>query len=155
VTRPRDDSGKELDANFVVELKPTGFDVIFESRGGGVGGPRPVRNEEYGPALRVMLGRMTTAGLVLKNVELATDRAAKITPEDRRLSIGGYPYPISLAAVANPGISGLPSVELLPLLCRGRVRRVATVTNVFCSHLNGQKPPARGLPLRSKIYWLF
>lgn len=101
MTKPLDENGKELDANFVVEVNPFGFDIILESRGGGVRGPRPVRNGNYGPALTLLLERMANRSMVLSSVELASTQAAKIAQENRIFSIGGYPYPISLMTISS------------------------------------------------------
>ena len=71
--KPFDASGNELDANYAIEVTMSGFELVLESRGGGVGGPRPARNSNYGPALTLLLERMARQDMVLTKVQLASN----------------------------------------------------------------------------------
>jgi len=122
--KPIDATGKELDANYTVETTELGFDLILESRGGGVGGPRPVRNGSYGPALTLLLERMAARGMTLATVQLASTRSVKMSPEERVLDLKSYLFPIQLSGVAH-------AEEL-----RLAIGRSSAIT--------GQKPGAKG-----------
>jgi 5-methylcytosine-specific restriction endonuclease McrA len=96
-----DDDGNELDAKYAVETLPGGFYLVVESRGGSTGG-RPARNVHYSDALRAHITRMKAVGMVLVDVQIASQRVAKLPEADRQIEPDGYPLPLPLAKVTDP-----------------------------------------------------
>lgn len=75
--------GSPLDAHFEV----AGRDIIFHSRGGKKNTPT-IRNQDYGPALRLVLERLAGAGAAVSGVWVDTARTASLS-EDQRLVLYG------------------------------------------------------------------
>ncbi|ESZ22827.1 HNH endonuclease signature motif containing protein [Mesorhizobium sp. L2C084A000] len=99
--KPFDDSARELDALYSVELRSDGFDLIVESRGGSDHGPNAARNSEYAPALELHLVRMGALGMVLDDLQVASSIAMKLPDLDRRVSLDRFPLPLALSSATD------------------------------------------------------
>ena len=70
-----DENGTKIDAAYDID----GGDLIFHSRGGSKSSGMAI-NTAYGPALRLLLGRVITSDVQLHDVLVDTDRS-----EERRV----------------------------------------------------------------------
>ncbi|WP_395110603.1 hypothetical protein [Actinomadura sp. SCN-SB] len=94
--RATDDDGRELDAEYAVEIEPGSelLSLVLESSS-GASTKRAARNTEYRPALRLLLERLKQRGAVLQ-AGLLDSRSTRSMPEsDRRL----FSEPIRLSDV--------------------------------------------------------
>jgi hypothetical protein len=99
--KPIDGNGQELDAIFTVQPADFGAYLIFESRGGGEGGPRPPRNADYAQALELLLGRLGQSGASLSEIEVHSRVALGLPIDQRRIAPKGYSLPIDLSALQD------------------------------------------------------
>lgn len=97
-----DNDGRELDALYTIEPTPTGALLTVESRGGGRGGPRPPRNEDYASALALLLSRLGEEGATLTDVEVYSRDTRDLPIADRRIFAPSFPLPYSLATLTQP-----------------------------------------------------
>lgn len=100
--KPLSDDGRELDQDFSARTRVGGFELYFESGGGNE--KQGFRNRDYARALPLLLRRMGALGILLSNIEVASDyvlNVLKLTPAERSLDIPGFRYPIALNS-ANP-----------------------------------------------------
>lgn len=94
--RPRGD-GQELNAEFAVVRDGRHLSLVLESAGGRSAGlPRP-RNDQYVPALELLLGRLRDLDAVLLSAVVASSRVAALPERDRAL----LPGLVDLADVAD------------------------------------------------------
>jgi hypothetical protein len=97
--RARDDGGAELNAEFTVEAAGPGLCLVLESAGGrGRDGGRS-RNDQYVPALTLLLRRLRERRAVLRSALVDSARASRL-PENERTVLRG---PVELAAVTDIG----------------------------------------------------
>lgn len=89
----RDDEGTELNAEFSVVAGGEHLNLVLESAGGRTAGSRP-RNDQYVPALTLLLGRLRDRRAVLVSGLVASARTAHLSEEARSI----VPSPIQLAA---------------------------------------------------------
>lgn len=102
--KPFDDNGRELDAVFKIERTSSGaLFLIIESRGGAKNGSRPPRNPDYSQGLKVLFSRLKSRDVVLKNAELYSQPALKLSASERQLQVHDAAYPIPLAEVDDLG----------------------------------------------------
>lgn len=101
VQKPIEDSGRELDALYSVELSEEGFDLIVESRGGSDHGPNPARNSDYAVALEQHLSRMGAFGMVLLDVQVASRVAMDLPEVSRRISLDNFAFPLALSSISD------------------------------------------------------
>jgi hypothetical protein len=99
--KPFDANGHELDAVFTIELSPTGFDLLLESRGGSDRQPGGSRNKDYAPALTLLLERMAGHNMLLQDAQIASTRTVGMLPDQRRLNLSGFSYPIMLSTLGS------------------------------------------------------
>jgi hypothetical protein len=91
-----DERGTALDAGFSVEARAGGLTVVFESRGGGRG-TAASRNQDYNPALELLLTRMAAHGAALLDAYVDSGVVQHLPVAERRLL--GDQLPIALAGV--------------------------------------------------------
>lgn len=77
------DDGTPLDAH----LDVVGNDIIFHSRGGTKGTPS-IRNQDYGPALRLLLERLAAAGAQIEGAWVDSSRTAGFSEAQRSILSG-------------------------------------------------------------------
>jgi hypothetical protein len=95
--RARDDDGVELNAAFTVEPDAPYLSLVLESAGGRtVGSDRP-RNDQYVPALALLLQRLGDRRAVLVSALVASARVSTV-PESERILLQG---PLDLASVTD------------------------------------------------------
>jgi len=97
----RDDAGIELNAEFSVVHTAKGFDVFLESRGGVIKSSGQRRNADYNLALTLLLTRMAAVGLSVGQAYIASSKTFSLTPEERRLDLRDYRYPVQLASMTD------------------------------------------------------
>lgn len=97
--KPRDDEGIELDSIFSVRPTSTGAEIILESRGGGVAGPRPPRNADYARGLELLLRRLGSYGAMLTSVEVFSRETEGMPVTERQIFAPDFPFPVDLAAL--------------------------------------------------------
>lgn len=96
-SQPRSDGGRLIDAAFRIESvlgQPTS--VLFESAGGGSGGP--ARNPDYVEGVDVVLARLRELGATLLDAYVDSGRTSNLPIADRRLNPDGRGFPIDLRA---------------------------------------------------------
>lgn len=97
--KPYNNDGVELDSIFSVRPTSTGAEIILESRGGGVGGPRPPRNADYARGLELLLRRLGSYGAVLTSVEVFSRETEGIPATERQIFAPDFPFPVDLASL--------------------------------------------------------
>ena len=75
-----DENGTKIDAAYDID----GGDLIFHSRGGSKSSGMAI-NTAYGPALRLLLGRVITSDVQLHDVLVDTDRTRNLPEDERRI----------------------------------------------------------------------
>lgn len=98
---PKDDTGRELDAEFTLEKLPDGFALIVESRGGSDHGPNPSRNKDYIDGMLLHLKRMAEHDMRLDEIQVASSKALRLSESERAVWPEGYPQPLRMAAVSD------------------------------------------------------
>jgi hypothetical protein len=97
-----DDSGGPLDATVEISGGAEGMRIVFESRGGSKRGT--VRNKDYIPALTLVLSRMARLDVRIIDAFLVSAKARRrLSEEDRRLHLLGYPFPVHMAEHLQAG----------------------------------------------------
>jgi hypothetical protein len=95
--RTRDDDGMELNAEFTVEADEPYLSLVLESAGGRTTrGERP-RNDQYVPALTLLLRRLGDRRAVLVSALVASARVSALPDSERALLQG----PLDLASVTD------------------------------------------------------
>lgn len=95
--RARDDDGVEVNAEFTVQADESYLSLVLESAGGRtVGSDRP-RNDQYVPALTLLLRRLGERRAVLVSALVASARVSAV-PESQRTLLQG---PLDLASVTD------------------------------------------------------
>jgi hypothetical protein len=95
--RARDDDGVELNAEFSVEADGPHLSMVLESAGGRSAGDGRSRNDQYVPALRLLLRRLRDRRAVLRSALVVSARISTL-PESERTLVHG---PLDLAAVTD------------------------------------------------------
>jgi hypothetical protein len=95
--RARDDGGVELNAEFTVEADEPYLSLVLESAGGRTTGRERPRNDQYVPALTLLLRRLGDRRAVLVSALVASARVSAM-PESERVILDG---PLDLASVAD------------------------------------------------------
>ena len=93
-----DRNGNPLDAMCSVAGTPTGCQITFECRGGTKGAPN-ARNLEYMGGVDVVLRRLASLQAILVDAFLDTKTTTRLglSPEDRRLNMPGFAFPVILS----------------------------------------------------------
>lgn len=99
--KPRDETGRELDANFTLEILPGGFALTVESRGGSDHGPNRSRNKNYVDGMTLHLKRMAEHDMCLDEIQVASLKAVKLPEAERVVWPDGYPRPLRMAGVSD------------------------------------------------------
>jgi superfamily II DNA or RNA helicase/diadenosine tetraphosphate (Ap4A) HIT family hydrolase/SOS-response transcriptional repressor LexA len=86
--------GKQLNASFRVERVGDAWTVVFESRG-GTRGTSAERNSDYADGLELILHRLGQAGIVLDDIVVESNEAARLPIAERRIDLG-EPYPLRI-----------------------------------------------------------
>ena len=95
--RARDDDGVELNAEFTVEADEPYLSLVLESAGGRtVRSGRP-RNDQYVPALRLLLRRLGDRRAVLVSALVASARTSALAERERSLLQG----PLDLGSISD------------------------------------------------------
>jgi hypothetical protein len=100
--KARTDTGEVLDAEFSVEASSSLVAVILESSGGQTAyGPR--RNPHYNRLLELLLRRLARHGFGMTDILVDSQKTQRLNlpPEDRRLRLRTWYYPIDLSAVTD------------------------------------------------------
>jgi hypothetical protein len=94
---PLSDTGQPLRATFSVSQQELGGEFVlhFESRG-------PGRNEDYLPALELLLRRLASLSAVVQRAAVASQETDSLPMEQRTLGLS-RPYPLPLASVPDLG----------------------------------------------------
>ncbi|RSN24247.1 hypothetical protein DMC63_06815 [Streptomyces sp. WAC 05977] len=87
----------ELNADFGVEVDEGYLSLVLESAGGRTAGADRPRNDQYVPALRLLLERLRDRQAVLLSALVASARVSGLS-EDKRTLVKG---PLKLSGVAN------------------------------------------------------
>ena len=95
--RARDDGGVELNAEFTVEADEPYLSLVLESAGGRTAGSERPRNDQYVPALTLLLRRLGDRRAMLVSALVASARVSAM-PESERVILEG---PLDLASVAD------------------------------------------------------
>jgi 5-methylcytosine-specific restriction protein A len=95
--KPLDDSGREVDATFSIEIGNHGFDVIIESRSGGAKGSNRVRNSEYALGLELLLSRLSRYSPYLISVMIDSAVSRSRATSERLFIMSDFPMPLLLA----------------------------------------------------------
>jgi 5-methylcytosine-specific restriction protein A len=93
-----DERGQEVDASFNLEAESTGYSLVMESRG-GTKGTSKAKNTQYAQGLSLLLLRLAQLDGSIHDALLETARTATLSPEDRRLRLDGFNYPIQLRGI--------------------------------------------------------
>ena len=90
--------GKQIQAQFSVELENDEVSVVIESRGGKIGAPNE-RNSKYNDGVNFILNRLAENNCVLKDavIDTRTTKRMKLSRDERRLS--AVEFPIELGSV--------------------------------------------------------
>ena len=80
MVKPLSNNNEELDANFSIKPNDIGYNIFFESRGGGERG----RNTDYQRAVVTVLNRMAAQDMILQNAQIASRTVSKL-PEVERI----------------------------------------------------------------------
>lgn len=97
VVRARDDDGVELNADFGVEADEGSLSLMLESAGGRTAGSDRPRNDQYVPALRLLLARLRDRQAVLLSALVASARVSGLSEDERTLVKG----PVKLAETGD------------------------------------------------------
>ena len=97
VVRPRSDHGQVLNAEFAVVRDGRHPSLVLESAGGRTADAGRARNDQYVPALQLLLARLRDLKGVLLSAVVASSRSAAL-PEGERALLAG---PVDLADVAD------------------------------------------------------
>jgi hypothetical protein len=95
--RVRDDDGVELNAEFSVETDESHLSLMLESAGGPKAGSSRPRNDQYVPALRLLLRRLGDRRAVLVSALVASAPVSAVSERERSLLRG----PLDLASVPD------------------------------------------------------
>lgn len=95
--RLRDAHGVELNADFGVEVDEGYLSLVLESAGGRTAGADRPRNDQYVPALRLLLERLRDRQAVLLSALVASARVSGLSVDERTLVKG----PLKLSGVAD------------------------------------------------------
>lgn len=95
--RVRDDDGVELNAAFTVEADEPYLSLVLESAGGRTAGSERPRNDQYVPALTLLLRRLGDRHAVLVSALVASARLFAVPESERTL----LPGPLDLADVTD------------------------------------------------------
>jgi len=93
--------GISLNAEFTLDIRPDGFDLILESRSGAAEGDETPRNRDYERFMGLLFRRAAALGATLTGAWVASARTSNLNEADRLLKAEAFPYPIDLAAVAD------------------------------------------------------
>lgn len=94
------DEGTRLDADFDVVATGQRFSFIFNSKSGGGPSGTP-RNLDYNPALRLILDRLKLLWATLDDAAVVSERAMRLDPEQRRLDLDGYAFPVTVGMASS------------------------------------------------------
>jgi hypothetical protein len=86
--RARDDDGVELNAEFTVEADEPYLSLVLESAGGRAADSERPRNDQYVPALTLLLRRLGGRGAVLVSALVASARVSAVPESERTLLQG-------------------------------------------------------------------
>src|SRR6266480_354703 len=86
--RARDDDGGELNAEFAVETDGRHLSLVLESAGGRTTAGQRSRNDQYVPALTLLLNRLHDRHAVLLVALVASARLSELPESDRMLVPG-------------------------------------------------------------------
>lgn len=89
-----DERGLGLDASFSAHTGQDGTTLIFESRGGGKDSSNS-RNQDYNPALELILSRLGRLGLRLVDAYVDSTTVQRLPVSERRLMPGRLPLDLS------------------------------------------------------------
>jgi hypothetical protein len=92
--------GEPLDAQFHLELRSFGVDLIFAAQG-GASGTRRAQNPDYIRALETLLERLKDLDAVLRDAIVDSAQTQHLSLDARRIPITGG-YPLDLATVSDP-----------------------------------------------------
>lgn len=92
-----DDTGRELDAEFEVELTGDGAEIVMHARFGGPASPRR-QNVDYFEALELLLARLANIRASIRSVAVDSKVAQKLSLAERLLDLG---YPIHLSPATD------------------------------------------------------
>ncbi|WP_143202312.1 hypothetical protein [Amycolatopsis sp. CB00013] len=95
--RLRDAHGAELNADFGIEVDEGYLSLVLESAGGRTAGADRPRNDQYVPALRLLLERLRDRQAVLLSALVASARVSGLSEDERTLVKG----PLNLSGVAD------------------------------------------------------
>lgn len=95
--RLRDAHGVELNADFGVEVDEGYLSLVLESAGGRTAGADRPRNDQYVPALRLLLERLRDRQAVLLSALVASAWVSGLSEDERTLVKG----PLKLSGVAD------------------------------------------------------
>ncbi len=80
-----DDNGRELNADYSVEREGEFLSLLLESSGGRTSPGRPPRNNEYRPALELLLARLAEHGATLEDALVDSRHTRGMPEQERRL----------------------------------------------------------------------
>jgi hypothetical protein len=93
----RTDDGLPLDAHFSLTRAGDGYTIVFGARWGRRG-RSDAGNSDYGPGLRILVGRLAELGAVLVDATVESARVQAL-PHDERVIDLGVPFPVDLGTM--------------------------------------------------------